>query len=216
MTKYLVPSAGTYNCRTIAGTDRRSMHAYGAAIDINTKFTDYWLWAKPAGGLYPTATGFRSRSSTSSSATASSGAASGTTTTRCTSNTGRSCSPSRCHRSSCLRQQRHYQPAGDQPPEGGAYPVEATRPSVATKVTAARQAVSSRASAPPKRAAARLPRRPSPATAWTRSGGDRRRRRPRRPRASARADIGGVRLAAAAIQRRAGSGAPPVRRRAPP
>ena len=47
MTKYLVPSAGTYNCRKIAGTDRRSMHAYAAAIDINTKFTDYWLWSKP-------------------------------------------------------------------------------------------------------------------------------------------------------------------------
>lgn len=53
MTKYLVPSAGTYNCRRIAGTDRRSMHAYGAAIDINTDYTDYWLWSKPVGGLYP-------------------------------------------------------------------------------------------------------------------------------------------------------------------
>jgi hypothetical protein len=53
MTKYLVPSAGTYNCRRIAGTDRRSMHAYGAAIDINTDYTDYWLWAKPVGGHYP-------------------------------------------------------------------------------------------------------------------------------------------------------------------
>ena len=52
-TKYLVPSSGTYNCRTIAGTNRRSMHAYGAAIDINTRFTDYWLWAKPAGGSIP-------------------------------------------------------------------------------------------------------------------------------------------------------------------
>lgn len=47
LVKYLVPSAGTYNCRTIAGTDRMSMHAYGAAIDINTEFTDYWRWAKP-------------------------------------------------------------------------------------------------------------------------------------------------------------------------
>lgn len=53
MTKYLVPSAGTYNCRRIAGTDRRSMHAYGAAIDINTAYSDYWMWAKPVGGLYP-------------------------------------------------------------------------------------------------------------------------------------------------------------------
>ena len=53
LTKYLVPSAGTYNCRRIAGTDRRSMHAYGAAIDINTKYADYWMWAKPVDGAYP-------------------------------------------------------------------------------------------------------------------------------------------------------------------
>ena len=53
MTKYLVPSAGTYNCRRIAGTDRRSMHAYGAAIDVNTAYADYWLWSKPVGGVYP-------------------------------------------------------------------------------------------------------------------------------------------------------------------
>ena len=46
-TRYLLPSAGTYNCRAIAGTDRRSMHAYGAAIDISTRYSDYWLWAKP-------------------------------------------------------------------------------------------------------------------------------------------------------------------------
>ena len=52
-TKYLVPSAGTYNCRAIAGTDRMSMHAYAAAIDINTKQTTYWQWVKPgADGLY--------------------------------------------------------------------------------------------------------------------------------------------------------------------
>jgi D-alanyl-D-alanine carboxypeptidase len=49
MTRYLVPSGGTYNCRAIAGTDRRSMHAYGAAIDISTKTTDYWLWTRPKG-----------------------------------------------------------------------------------------------------------------------------------------------------------------------
>jgi hypothetical protein len=49
MTQYLVPSAGTYNCRSIAGTNRLSMHAYGAAIDLNTKFGDYWLWSKVKG-----------------------------------------------------------------------------------------------------------------------------------------------------------------------
>ena len=42
--KYLVPTGGTYNCRRIAGSRARSMHAYGAAIDISTKFADYWRW----------------------------------------------------------------------------------------------------------------------------------------------------------------------------
>jgi len=41
---YLKPSAGTYNCRAIAGTSRMSMHAYGAAIDLNVRFSDYWRW----------------------------------------------------------------------------------------------------------------------------------------------------------------------------
>ena len=45
MTRYLVPVGGTYNCRKIQGTNRRSMHAYGAAIDINVAYADYWLWA---------------------------------------------------------------------------------------------------------------------------------------------------------------------------
>jgi hypothetical protein len=46
MMKYLVPPAGTYNCRTIAETERSSMHSFGAAIDINTRFADYWLWVQ--------------------------------------------------------------------------------------------------------------------------------------------------------------------------
>ena len=50
MTQYLVPSAGTYNCRTIVNTTRLSVHAFAAAIDINTKFTDYWEWSKGKGG----------------------------------------------------------------------------------------------------------------------------------------------------------------------
>ena len=49
MTRYLVPTGGTYNCRVVAGTDRMSLHAYGVAIDISTKFTDYWLWTDPKG-----------------------------------------------------------------------------------------------------------------------------------------------------------------------
>ena len=50
MTQYLVPSAGTYNCRPIANTKRLSVHAFGAAIDINTKFSDYWEWSKGKDG----------------------------------------------------------------------------------------------------------------------------------------------------------------------
>lgn len=43
--RQLVPSAGTYNCRTIAGTAQRSMHSYGVAIDIAAARSDYWRWA---------------------------------------------------------------------------------------------------------------------------------------------------------------------------
>jgi D-alanyl-D-alanine carboxypeptidase len=50
MTKYLVPSAGIYNCRTILNTSRLSVHAFGAAIDINDKLSDYWEWAKGKSG----------------------------------------------------------------------------------------------------------------------------------------------------------------------
>ncbi len=42
--KYLRPSAGTYNCRAIAGSTARSMHAYAAAIDINVSYSAYWRW----------------------------------------------------------------------------------------------------------------------------------------------------------------------------
>jgi hypothetical protein len=44
--KYAFPSAGTFNCRAVKDTGNRSAHAWGAAIDINTKYSDYWLWAK--------------------------------------------------------------------------------------------------------------------------------------------------------------------------
>jgi len=50
MTRYLVPSAGIYNCRTIANTSRLSVHAFGAAIDINDKLSDYWEWSKGKDG----------------------------------------------------------------------------------------------------------------------------------------------------------------------
>jgi len=50
MTKFLAPNGGTYACRTIAGTDRLSLHAFGAAIDINPRFGDYWRWQRFAEG----------------------------------------------------------------------------------------------------------------------------------------------------------------------
>jgi len=43
-TRMLFPPAGTYNCRTVADTGLPSMHAYGAAIDINTAYADSWFW----------------------------------------------------------------------------------------------------------------------------------------------------------------------------
>ncbi len=49
--KYLYPLGGTYLCRHVADTGQTSMHGWGAAIDINTAFSDYWLWHRTAGGL---------------------------------------------------------------------------------------------------------------------------------------------------------------------
>jgi D-alanyl-D-alanine carboxypeptidase len=47
--KYLYPLGGTYACRPVADTGQTSVHAYGAAIDINPKFSDYWYWRRGAG-----------------------------------------------------------------------------------------------------------------------------------------------------------------------
>ena len=38
--------AGGYNSRTIAGTGRTSAHAWGIAIDIDPRVSDYWKWQK--------------------------------------------------------------------------------------------------------------------------------------------------------------------------
>ncbi|OCP36263.1 hypothetical protein BC360_24485 [Ensifer sp. LC163] len=43
--RYLVPNAGTFNWRHIAGARTLSVHSFGAAIDLNTGFADYWRWA---------------------------------------------------------------------------------------------------------------------------------------------------------------------------
>jgi hypothetical protein len=47
---YVRPSQGTYNCRPIAGTNRRSAHGFGIAIDIAPAHSHYWLRAKPGAG----------------------------------------------------------------------------------------------------------------------------------------------------------------------
>ncbi|MDZ4713594.1 MAG: M15 family metallopeptidase [bacterium] len=43
--KYLVRPGGTFNWRNIAGTNRLSNHSFGSAIDINTKYSNYWQWS---------------------------------------------------------------------------------------------------------------------------------------------------------------------------
>lgn len=45
--KYLLPIAGTYNCRPIAGSTRVSAHGHGIAIDLALKHAHYWRWSKP-------------------------------------------------------------------------------------------------------------------------------------------------------------------------
>jgi peptidoglycan LD-endopeptidase CwlK len=44
--KYLMPLGGAFNWRTIEGSARRSLHSYGIAIDLNTKYSHYWEWEK--------------------------------------------------------------------------------------------------------------------------------------------------------------------------
>lgn len=42
--KYLTKVGGTFNWRYISGTKRLSQHSFGASIDINVKYSDYWQW----------------------------------------------------------------------------------------------------------------------------------------------------------------------------
>jgi hypothetical protein len=44
---FLIPSAGTYNCRVIAGTDRVSAHGHAIAIDIALERSHYWRTDPP-------------------------------------------------------------------------------------------------------------------------------------------------------------------------
>lgn len=48
--RYLLPPAGGFVCRSIAGTNQRSGHGYGIAIDIATRHAQYWRWRQ--GGAY--------------------------------------------------------------------------------------------------------------------------------------------------------------------
>lgn len=43
--KYLANPGGTFNWRTIAGTNRMSTHSFGTTIDINVEYSNYWRWA---------------------------------------------------------------------------------------------------------------------------------------------------------------------------
>ena len=43
---FMTPSAGTFNWRKIAGTDRLSNHSFGSAIDLNINKSNYWKWDK--------------------------------------------------------------------------------------------------------------------------------------------------------------------------
>ncbi|GIQ77647.1 M15 family metallopeptidase [Bradyrhizobium sp. RD5-C2] len=47
------PIAGVLSCRAVADTGRMSMHGYAAAIDLNLKVSDYWLWAGKGSGTIP-------------------------------------------------------------------------------------------------------------------------------------------------------------------
>lgn len=42
--KYVTKLGGTFKWRKIAGTNRLSVHSFGAAIDINVKYSAYWRW----------------------------------------------------------------------------------------------------------------------------------------------------------------------------
>lgn len=51
--RYLSPSAGVFNWRKVAKQDNLSVHSFGAAIDLNTKFADYWVWSGGKPGHVP-------------------------------------------------------------------------------------------------------------------------------------------------------------------
>jgi hypothetical protein len=50
MDKYFQSVGGSFNWRTIAGTNRLSAHSFGTAVDFNTKLGGYWRWAGASEG----------------------------------------------------------------------------------------------------------------------------------------------------------------------
>ncbi|MFH1075296.1 MAG: M15 family metallopeptidase [Pseudomonadota bacterium] len=48
--KYVEQISGTYQWRTVLGTNRLSPHSFGIAIDINSRYGDYWRWNKKKPG----------------------------------------------------------------------------------------------------------------------------------------------------------------------
>lgn len=51
--RYLSPSAGVFNWRKVSGAKNMSVHSFGAAVDLNTKFADYWIWSGGKPGRVP-------------------------------------------------------------------------------------------------------------------------------------------------------------------
>jgi peptidoglycan L-alanyl-D-glutamate endopeptidase CwlK len=51
--KFVLKTAGTFNWRSIAGSNQLSAHSFGIAIDINPDYADYWRWggAGPNGAI---------------------------------------------------------------------------------------------------------------------------------------------------------------------
>jgi uncharacterized membrane-anchored protein len=49
--KYIDAPAGSFYWRTIAGTNRLSMHSFGIAFDINVNYSNYWQWETTNSGV---------------------------------------------------------------------------------------------------------------------------------------------------------------------
>jgi hypothetical protein len=44
---------GTFNWRAIGGTERRSAHAFGIALDLNPQAADFWRWSRQRAWKHP-------------------------------------------------------------------------------------------------------------------------------------------------------------------